>query len=68
MEWEEEEEIREGVRWRRKGVTQTPASALPLCLLLHLGPLHSLPDVGPISQHHVSIPSCLPPLTFPSVC
>lgn len=64
LEWEEEEEIREGVSWRRKGVTQTLASAVPLFFLLHPSPLHSPPNPGPIplrhSVHHSHF-SCRPP-------
>ena len=45
MGWEEEEEIREGVSWRRKGMTQTLASAFTF-----LSPYSSAPSTAPLTQ------------------
>lgn len=52
MQWEEEEVLTKHVSWRKKGLTQTPASALTSSFLLHLSPLHSKPNLGPIPLFH----------------
>lgn len=43
LEWEEEEELEKDVRWRRKWVTQTPASALTESFFLSGSPLQCHP-------------------------